>query len=113
MTRKKFVKQLMQLEGYSRNRANRLAELTRLAGCPYEERLVLWGVPRVFDAVRLLHTQSLLEMMGGVRKVRPMTSKRKHDGLHVHLALVDEWDSLPSDKLHEQAVQACAGGGEQ
>lgn len=35
------------------------------------------------------------------------------DGLRADVVLVDELDGLPSDKLHEQAVQACAGGGEQ
>lgn len=33
------------------------------------------------------------------------------DGLRTDWAMVDEWDSLPSDKLHDQAMSACAGGG--
>ena len=54
----------------------------------------------------------VVSLFASVDEVHLWPKENPHlDGLRADVVLVDEWAGLPSDKLHEQAVQACAGGG--
>lgn len=64
------------------------------------------------DALVVHHPQPLTPESLEAGKMYIVT-KQEHDRLHgysAHVSFVDEWDGLNSEKLHDQAVAACAGG---
>lgn len=118
MKHRKFVKQLMAM-GISRNTAEAAAaaasraeiSLLKTAGRIKTmqhiwARVESWNKESHKDFDRLL-----LEWAKTTpRRIKPLRTKRT-DGLRINFAAVDELDDLPSGKIYDRAMSACAGGG--
>ena len=117
MKHRKFVKQLMAV-GVSRNTAEEAAAAAARRGKPLYDTLGDLLFVRSLCNIAGLTTRKDFEryVLYGARffpaRIRPLRKKsRGYDGLRPNFTAVDEWDSLPSDKIHDQAMSACAGGG--
>lgn len=123
MKRKKFVKQCMAM-GLQRNTATAAADAASRAEASLR---VVYGriqtMQRVFvrnndwmvwhpHARKVFDGLVLGQAERTMRRIRPLRRKKRgnHDGLRIKFSMVDEWDGLNSEKLHDQAVAACAGG---
>lgn len=104
MTRKKFVKQLMG-RGLTRNQANLCAAFMP-CGKSYADyyREILWQVDLACMGKRLRKKFALA--------IKPLAAAVKNlsAGLMAAFSTIDEWDSLPSDTLHAQAMDGRAYG---
>lgn len=117
MKRETFVKRMMGV-GYSRNGANKQAARINRYGISYASRWETISSIRgplkrtARRAANLMAAVGLAKL--GIAAFEPALAAewekvpQHHAGLRTHVTLVDEVDTLPSDKLHNLAMRTAA-----